>query len=291
MGPIDPDLPVVDHHCHLAPTGEGVEAARRFRALGGTHLFLCTQTYDGRPPRSVEGYAAQFETTEALGRQVRAQTGVRVHLVVAPFPVDLVDQVKTLGAPAALDLHRSAIDLAGRWVRDHRAVALGEVGRPHFPVEGETSAVAAEAFRYALAIAREVDCPAVVHSEDLDGDGFSALGALASEVGLPAHRVVKHYARNVVPLPERAGVAASYVARRETFAAALGDGVPYFFETDFLDDPRRPGAVLDLATIPRRVRACLAEDPAAAERLRAPFVESIARVYGFTPTTGEAAPP
>ena len=51
--PLPADLPIVDHHCHLSPSGEGIRAAQRFRAAGGTHLFLTTQNYEtGYPARS-----------------------------------------------------------------------------------------------------------------------------------------------------------------------------------------------------------------------------------------------
>ncbi|MGI0156215.1 MAG: hypothetical protein ACREDE_08840, partial [Thermoplasmata archaeon] len=66
--PLPRGLPVVDHHCHLSPSGEGVGAARRFHAAGGTHLFLATQNYGPGVPTSVGDYARQFETTEQLGR-------------------------------------------------------------------------------------------------------------------------------------------------------------------------------------------------------------------------------
>ncbi len=289
-GLLPADLPIVDHHCHLSPTGEGVEAARRFRAAGGTHLFLCTQSYGPSPPRTVEGYREQFEITERLGRRVREETGAVVHLVVAPFPVDLVGQVPTMGRPAAVELHREALQLAGRWVRDRRAVALGEVGRPHFPVDEEVRAAAEEVLREAMRSAREAHCPIVVHSEDLDPPAFRALADLAREEGLGPSQVVKHYARKALSLAERSGLPASYVARQETFDRALEGEAPYFFETDFLDDPGRPGAVLDLGTIPKRARAAYAKDPGVSERLRVPFVESVERVYGVRPEPVGAGP-
>lgn len=281
--PFPSDLPVVDHHCHLSPSGEGVEAARRFRAAGGTHLFLATQNYDPGPPSSLEDYVRQFEVTEGLARRVREETGVVVYCVLAPYPIDLVHVAPSMGLPAALELQRTALDLAGRWVRAHRAVAIGEVGRPHFEVDEPIRAASEEAFRHALTVARDADCPAVVHCEDLDARGYRGVAELARAANLPAHRLIKHYARKYVAEPDRAGVAASFLARRELVDQALADPGPWFLETDFLDDPRRPGAVLDLATVPRRARTIAERSPEAAERLRGPFLESIRRVYGWAP--------
>jgi TatD-related deoxyribonuclease len=281
--PLPSDLPVVDHHCHLHPNGEGIAAARRFAAAGGTHLVLATQNYSGTVPRSIEEYRDQFDTTFRLARAIQADTGVEVRCVVAPYPIDLVHAAPLLGVDAALALQRSALDLAGRFVREGAAVALGEVGTPHFPVEEELRLACESALDHAFAVAREVGCPAVVHSADLDAPGYAALAAQAARAGLAAGRVVKHYARSFVPAEGRSGVVPSFLARRDLVNQVLDQDGPWFLETDFLDDPARPGAVLDLATIPRRAVAIAERGAQAVERLWVPFVTSFQTVYGWRP--------
>lgn len=280
----------MDHHCHLSASGEGVAAARRFRAAGGTHLFLTTQNYETEVPRSLEDYRRQFETTERLGKRVREETGVVAYCVVAPYPIDLVNATPLLGAASALDVHRAALDLAGEWVREGRAVALGEVGRAHFPVSNDIATLLETAFRHAFEVARDVGCPIVVHSADLDEAGFRELAERAREVGMPPERVVKHFARARVRREECGGVAPSYLARRELVRVVKNDPGPWFLETDFLDDPARPGAVLDLATVPRRARAIAEEVPDGADRLQIPFVESVEKVYGLRPEVPAGGP-
>lgn len=274
-------LPVVDHHCHLSPSGESTRAVARFRAAGGTHLFLATQNYGAGPPLSLATYQQQYETTEQLARVAAQETGVTIYPVLAPFPVDLVGAADALGLEAALELHRAALDLAGRWVRERRAVALGEVGWPHFEVAKEVADAAQVAFRHALAVAKEADCPAVVHSPDLDPSAWVALEGEARRAGLEPRRVVKHYAR--ARRSAAVEVVPSYLARRELVAEVSAEQGPWFLETDFLDDPHRPGAVLDLATIPRRAQRLAAEGSAGIDRLSVPFVRSVERVYGITP--------
>lgn len=288
--PLPSDLPVVDHHCHLSASGEGVEAARRFRSAGGTHLFLATQAYGGRPPTSLEGYAAQFEETERLARRVREESGVVAYVVVAPYPVDLVATAQELGLPEAVRVHRAAIELAGRWVEEQRAVALGEVGRAHFPVPPDVAEALDGLLRHALEVARDAGCPAVVHSEDLDGGGYRALADLAARSSFPVTKLVKHFAREVGPELDRAGVVPSFVARKPAARASLAQRGPWFWETDFLDDPRRPGAVLDLETVPRRARWVADSAPELTELLRVPFEASVKEVYGFVPLAGPEGP-
>ncbi|MCI4360577.1 MAG: TatD family hydrolase [Thermoplasmata archaeon] len=277
------DLPIVDHHAHLSPGGEGVGAARRFAAAGGTDLFLATQNYGATAPTSLAEYVAQFETTERLAQQVREETHVHVHVVIAPYPIDLLAQSERLGPVGAVELQTGAIDVAGKWVREHRAVALGEVGRPHFPIDPSLLDHVDSVFRHALEVARDVGCPAVVHCADLDAAGYRELAGLAASVSFPVQRLVKHYARSLTPDSERLGVVPSYLAKRELVDQLRAERAPWFLETDFLDDPARKGAVLDLTTVPKRARAIAALGPDGVELLRRPFVDSVRVVYGFTP--------
>jgi TatD-related deoxyribonuclease len=274
---------VVDHHCHLSPAGDGLGAVARFVAHGGTHLFVATQAYGPRTPLTLDDYRRQFETTEELVARVRAETSAVAYAVVAPYPVDLVRAAPELGLPAATELHERALDLAGRFVRDRRAVAIGEVGSPHFEVEPPLAEAARALFRHAVEIAREVSCPVVVHSDDLDEKGYRELAAEADRCGLPREKVVKHYVKDPTGSSASVGIARSYLARRTTVRAVLHESGPWFLETDYLDDPARPGAVLDLATVPRRAREIADAPGGEPDRLWVPFVESIERVYGFRP--------
>ncbi|MGI0139580.1 MAG: TatD family hydrolase [Thermoplasmata archaeon] len=282
--PLPSDLPIVDHHCHLSPHGDSVVAAERFRAAGGTHLFLSTQNYETTVPSELTAYERQFETTEALARRVTEATGVVVYVVVAPYPIDLVRLAPHAGVSVAAALHRTALDLAAKWVRERRAVALGEVGRPHFAVDDAAlRAAGEELFDYALVLAKESDCPAIVHCEDLGPQALSQLTERARRAGLAPSRLVKHYARQRLSAGGPSTASKSYLARRELFTEVLGDPGPWFLETDYLDDPGRPGAVLDLATVPRRAAWLAAQHPESVERLRVPFEESIHAVYGWRP--------
>ncbi|MCI4339863.1 MAG: TatD family hydrolase [Thermoplasmata archaeon] len=284
------DLPIVDHHLHLSPNGEGVGAARRFAAAGGTHLFLATQNYAESVPLRLEEYRAQFETTERLARQIESETRVRVYPVVAPYPIDLLHQIEKLGRVAATELQCAALDLAGSWVESQRAVALGEVGRPHFAILPEIVESVDGVFRHALEVARDAGCPAVVHCGDLDLPGYRELASFAASAAFPLHRLVKHYARTVVPSELRLGIVPSYIARKELMDAVRQDRGPWFLETDFLDDPARKGAVLDITTVPKRARAIAAAGPEGLELLRGPFIDSVRTVYGLDSLEEPRAP-
>lgn len=283
------DLPIVDHHAHLRPGPSGLDAARRFARAGGTHLFLTTQNYLDHPPTTLDDYREQFATTLAIAQGVRADTGLEIYCVLAPFPVDLVNAAPSIGLEAAETLQRQALRLAADLVLDDQAVALGEVGRAHFPVDPPIAEALDRVLVAALETARDVGCPAVLHTEDLEAEGYRDIALHARNVGFSLDRLVKHYARTYRPPAERVGIIPSFLAKREVLLDALADPGPWFLETDFLDDPSRPGTVLPLETIPRRVR-WLAQQKLDLSgsggegwdsRLAIPFVSSPKKVYGL----------
>jgi len=69
------------------------------------------------------------------------------------------------------------------------------------------------------------------------------------------------------------------IARKEALEAAAAAEEPFLMETDFLDDPDRPGAVLGPKTVPRRVNWLLEVGYDSA--VRTAHVDAPQRVYGI----------
>ena len=85
---------------------------------------------------------------------------------------------------------------------------------------------------------------------------------------------MKHYAGGRL-----AGPTPSVMSDKDRLEVAAEAGAPFLMETDFVDEPDRPGAVLGPKTVPRRVRWLLeAGHDEAVERAH---VETPERVYGI----------
>jgi TatD-related deoxyribonuclease len=69
------------------------------------------------------------------------------------------------------------------------------------------------------------------------------------------------------------------MCRKEWLREAAESGAPFLMETDFVDDPDRPGAVMGPKTVPRRVRMLL--DEGYDDAVRRAHVETPADVYGI----------
>lgn len=251
-------MPIFDNHIHLRPEFRGVEAARDFERAGGTSILLTHSPYADIPIRSAEDYDRAYGKTLAMADAVRRATNLRVFVALGPYPVELLSVRDASGLDTAVETIRSGIDRAARLIQDGEAVAFGEIGRPHFPVPEEVVDACNRLLAYAMGRAKELGCAVVLHTEDPTPATFSQLAQIAAKAGLPAGRVVKHHSTPLTRGEDNHGLVPSILAKEEFVAEALRGSSRFLLETDYIDDPRRPGAVLGPATVPRKTRAWIA---------------------------------
>ena len=267
--------PVLDDHLHLDPVnGRGAAAAEDFAATGGTHLLVLNKpSWD--LVGEVEGgedFREAFELTCEVTREASDKLEGRAWPVLGVHPA-LVSQLvdRGYGPEEARDLMQAGLDVAAEFVADGPALAL-KSGRPHYDVDDAVWAASNDVMRYAFELGAEVGSAVQLHTEG--GEDFTEVAEWAEDAGLPRERVVKHYSSGPVqgPVP-------SVISRKDELRAAAESGEPFLTETDFIDDPDRPGAVLGPKTVPRRTR-WLAEE-GHEDALRTAHVETPARVYGI----------
>jgi len=270
------DTPVLDDHLHLDPRhGRGLDAVRDFARLGGTHLLVVNKPswHLGVEADAGDDFRAVFEETLGVVSEASDLLDGRAWPVLGVHPGLVSRLVDERGMPpdAAADLMRAGLDVAAEYVREGRALAL-KSGRPHYEVTDAVWAASNDVLDHALALGADCDCAVQLHTEattDLTG-----VAARARERDLDPARVVKHYAE-----PGLDGPTPSVMSRTEWVREAAERGEPFLLETDFVDDPDRPGAVMGPKTVPRRTRTLLEEGFDGAVRLA--HVETPARVYGI----------
>ena len=72
----------------------------------------------------------------------------------------------------------------------------------------------------------------------------------------------------------------SILAGKESTKEALRKGSRFLMETDFLDDPKRPGAVLSITTVPRRTLSFIDQGMMTEEQAHKIHVENPRTAYG-----------
>jgi TatD-related deoxyribonuclease len=268
------DGPVLDNHLHLDPVnGRGVDAAEEFARAGGTHLNVLNKP-SWHLVGDVDdegGFRETFELTIDVTEEADEVLSGRAWPVLGVHPA-LISQLLDRGydPDEAAELMQAGIDVAAEYVASGPALAI-KSGRPHYEVDDDVWEASNAVMRHAFARAAEVGCAVQLHAEE--GEDFEDVAEWAEAEGLPRERVVKHYSGGYVE-----GVIPSVISHKDELERACGGEWPFFMETDFIDDPDRPGAVLGPKTVPKRTR-WLAE-AGHEEALRRAHVETPARVYG-----------
>ena len=249
--------PVVDQHIHLDRSNRYLSAIEEFVRVGGTGIMLVHKPgFSGSLPIDREGYREVYSETISMAEEIREKFAISVGVVLGPHPVAWERQISELGMDRASELHLESVDLALELIEQGKAHCLGEVGRPHYQVSEETWIQANENLSQIMTEAAISKVPIQLHVEDAGSETYSEISRMAMRAGLPLAQTVRHYASPDVSSNFTHGLACTVSVGRgsveglvSTYANA---SAPWGMETDFLDDPRRPGAVLGPKTIPKR---------------------------------------
>jgi TatD-related deoxyribonuclease len=269
------DRPVLDNHLHLDPVnGRNTAAVEDFASLGGTHLLVLNKPswLLGVDVEEQDDFREVFDLTVAAVEDATEVLDGRAWPVLGVHPA-LLSQLLDRGfsVDEARDLMQAGLDVAAEYVADGPALAL-KSGRPHYDVDEDVWEASNDVMKHAFELGAEVGSAVQLHTEG--GEDFTEVAAWAEDRGLPRERVVKHYSGGRVD-----GPIASVLSNEDELEVAAERDDPFLMETDYIDDPDRPGAVLGPKTVPRRVRWLLAEGYD--EAVRRAHVETPARVYGI----------
>lgn len=251
-------VPVYDNHIHMSPSGRNVDALREFQAAGGTGLTLVTLPYKEVTIADGADFSRSYEITYTLAERARECTDLEINIAVGPYPVLIIPLAETYGLERAEEMLMKGMEDAARDVAEGRAVAIGEIGRPHFPVSQEIWDASNRVLLRGMELARENDCPVIIHCES-EPDTDRSLAELADRAGLDRGLVVKHSSPPWVTDEETHGVMPSIPASKTNLREALSKGTDRFMiETDYIDDPEKPGTIMSVNTVPKKVAAWVA---------------------------------
>lgn len=184
-------------------------------------------------------------------------TRVKIYVTLGPYPVDLINLEEKVGLEKAEQILLEGMELASKYVVEGKAIALGEIGRPHFDVSDEIRAASNRIMKRGMELAGDIGYPVVLHTESTTPEVCKELAEMADEVGLKRDQVVKHYSPPLVDTDKNHGIFPSVLASTKNIESALRQGTRFMMETDYLDDPNRPGAVLGIKTVPKRTKQML----------------------------------
>lgn len=251
-------VPIYDNHIHMSPSGRNVDAIIEYEAAGGTGFTLVTLPYAEVHIDNAKDFAESFEITYRMASLARS-TDLEVNVVVGPYPILLIGLAEKHGLQKAMEIMIEGMEIAGNAVAEGKAQGLGEIGRPHFPVSDEIWDASNAIMQTGMEIARENKCPVIIHSEAGTTETNRSLSDIARKAGLNPSMVIKHSSPPFVTEEENFGVMPSMPASRDNIYQALSKGSDRFMlETDYYDDIEKPGARMSVNTVPKRIKAMLA---------------------------------
>ena len=250
------DIPFFDNHMHLREDGKYIEEIKEFRKHGGKYLNYCPYT-DVKEIIAEKSYLGCYEKGLRIAENAMKQVDVKIFLTVGPYPVDYIKLREIIGKDMAMEIMKRGMEEAAELCKSGKAIAIGEIGRPHFEVSDEIMQESNEIMKYGMEIAKDIDVPVILHMEGANQSNMKEISEIAKKIGMKKDRVIKHFSPPIVREDENFGIFPSIIATEKNIEEAIKKGRRFMLETDYLDDLRRPGAVLSLKTIPLKIRSFL----------------------------------
>ena len=248
--------PILDQHMHLDRNNRFLDAVSEFVNSGGTGINLVHKPNFSDLPLSISDYQSAYDNTIEMAREIREKFGIQVLVILGPHPVSWEKQIHTIGLQESTSLHLQAVKLAIQYISLGEAVCLGEVGRPHYPVDSQIWDAANDLLLEIMKLAAEEKISIQLHVEDDGEKTYSDLANLCDKAGLPRHLAIRHYAPANISSDFTHGLSVTVSVGKGSISKII-ESLPncnsyWGMETDFLDDKNRPGAVLGPKTIPKR---------------------------------------
>lgn len=276
------DLPITDNHIHVDPiNGEGpLEVARKFERAGGAVMIIPNKpTWTSEEPCT---FLESMKTVIKYVGEINEKTDVKAYAVVGAHPAELSRLIRE-GIPLdkAEEQMRQALKDAQKLVLEEKAIAIGEIGRPHYEVSPEEMEIHQKLMLYAMELAADANCAVQLHTESSGEEQFKEFAEMAEKSGIKKHRVIKHFSGPFVLEEENHGLTPSLIATKDVIVQGIRKGNNFLMETDYLDMKSRPGAVLGPKTVPRRTRGLIQNGILTEEDAYKIHVDNVERVYGI----------
>jgi len=276
------DLIITDNHIHVDPlNGEGpVGVAKKFQRAGG-NVMIIPNKLTWTVGRSCRFDDAMELVIKCVG-EINAELDMKAFAIVGAHPAELSMRIKNgMELSIAEKMMRESLESAQKQVMEGEAIAIGEIGRPHYEVSKEEFGVHNKLILYSMELAADADCAVQLHTESACEEQFLEFAEMADKAGIERERVIKHFSGPLVSENETHGLTPSLIATRSVLVEGLKKGNNFLMETDYLDMKNRPGAVLGPKTVPMRTKELLRNGILTEEDAYRIHVENVEKVYGI----------
>jgi TatD-related deoxyribonuclease len=278
-----------DAHCHSNPvSGLGARMiARRFRKAGGWFIGLVALPpyYYGFSEPVLDSYRKTLDLVVKEAEEARSE-GVKVRILAGFHPAEVDEHFRRgMDLKGIVELAYNVLDLIVEYHSRGLIDGIGEVGRQHYSTAPARIIASEIILRRAMQLARDNDMIMHLHLEQGGWVTVESIRMLADWTGIPRERVFLHHVSpNEAEWGERSGfwytVPAKQKTMRKIFSSKPSRGM---VESDYIDDPKRPGVSAYPWDIPVRLGELLKEGVIDEEYAWKIMVDNISLAYRVEP--------
>ncbi len=236
-----------DAHCHSNPVkGLGARIiAKKFRSSGGWFIALVSLPpyHYGIEGFSIDSYMKAYELVIREAKIIREE-GLKTKVIVGFHPAEVDEYFRRGWSLEDIISHaQKIIDKITELHKRGLVDGIGEVGRQHYSTAPARFITSELIMWYALEVARDHDM--IVHLH-LEQGGYSTVKSIKKYLvdhNIPGNKVLLHHATyNEAYWAEKENLWYSIPAKKKLLEKVLEQKPLHVLtESDFIDDPRRPG--------------------------------------------------
>jgi len=277
-----------DAHCHTnSVKGMGAKGiATKFKQNKGWFIAIIGLSpwhYDLTP--NYENYIKAFHHTINECKECK-EVGVKTACLVGFHPADLDKLVykHRLKMEQALNLAFRVLDYAIELCKKGLIDGIGEIGRPHYNIEPRFVVANELIVLYVLRRIKEenLDCIVHLHLEQGGQVTVESIKLFTEITGVNKDKILFHHSRpGLIEHALNNGFPASLPGIKQLIKWGIENLKPiYVLESDFLDDPHRPGVVVYSWEMIEYQQEILSNNKEYEEYLAKININNIVKLYG-----------
>lgn len=277
-----------DAHLHTNPVkGLGAEkVAKKFKKEGGWFIALVALPpyhYDYMES-DVRAYRKVVELLWKESLKAR-ENGLKVASFIGFHPAEVDYHYKRgLRGEEIFKLAEEVLRVIENAIKEGLVNGIGEVGRPHYSTSPERAILSEAIMMRTLLIAKDHNVPVQLH---LEQGGFATaytVRFLVERIGLKPEKVLLHHANiDTAVWGERFGFYSTVPVKNFSEKIISQKLIRYMIESDFLDDPQRPGVSAYPWDIPSVVKINLSKGLITEEDVYKVMVDNVSKFFGVEP--------
>lgn len=277
-----------DAHLHVNPVkGLGAEkVAKKFKSLGGWFISIVSLPpyHYGYVEPSITSYSKVLEILVREASRAREQK-LKVAVFMGFHPAEIDNYYKQgVKAEKLVKLVDEVVKVIEDALKTGLIDGIGEVGRQHYGTSAERLILAEAVMVRALALARDYGVPVQLHTEQAGLATVYSVKTLVDQLKTPANRVILHHVGLETALwAERLAVPFTAPIRSFDEKYASYKWTLCMIESDFIDDPNRPGVSAYPWEIPEKLDRLLESGVISEEQLYRIMVDNIAKFFEVSP--------